>query len=504
MTISVVYLAHFYEEAGYGIDTVKVFLDSYKKYSAGIEHSLIIAAKNWTNKDLYEQLCSLAKENNAEVINLPNDGFDFGAYFRVSKMLSSEYILLAATSTTILCKDWLLKHYNAFKNDNLVQLAAPMGSWGYAIPTKSFPNYHIRTCAFMIKRHMFLEYAATQKIPTTKEDTYKIEHGENSLTNFFLNKGFKVAVVNSDGEIFMPEHYIFSRTFSTPDADKSIFSDKHSKIYFSLDEHKKRHLEKANWGQYLNETKIKIFSSYHKITPIFLTEVLQPIFSNAENSPNRINTIKDNIGINISNKYDIYADLTGQYWAWKNYLPKTNAKYIGFCQYDKFLDFNIHGSNSEEKPPFQNVFILTFEKMLADYTEENILKCIDNFDIILPTKITLEKNVYENYSTKCTKQTLDLAIEVLENLHPEYENAIKEILSAQKIYSGLVFVMKKELLHSYFKWLFDIFRELETKETFKNGDFYNLAEIFFNIWIAKNTSNLKTLTTTSIFVPMEF
>lgn len=506
MTISVVYLAYLNEKAGYGIDTVEQFLASYKTYDAGIEHSLVIIAKNWTDNILYEKLCNLAKAHNAKVIDLPDDGWDFGAYFRVSKILDSEYVLFTASSTKILSDNWLLNFYNVFKNDNKVQLVGPMGSWGYRLDVKNFPNPHIRTCTFMIKRELFLEYASTQKFPQTKEDTHEMEHGETSITNFVLNKGYKAVVVNSDGEIFMPDNWVYSKTYNTPDDNKSFFSDKRSAKYYTDSEKDKRHMEMATWGQYLIPSKVKIFVSYQQITPIFISEVLQPIFIGANTNPNRVNALKDNTGINISEKNASYEDLTGHYWVWKNYLPKTQAEYIGFSQYCSFLDFNL---NLSDNALFQSTFILDFENMVKTYTEENVLNKIKNHDVILPEKFSLYKTLYEDYLSQHPQRDIDLVLKILGENYPKYLESAQKTLMSDTMYSCMVFVMKKELFSEYMEWLFNI---LTTLEKTTNGAILNdktpacIAEVLFNIWLIHNieTRKLRTLNTSSVYVPMDF
>lgn len=506
MTINVVYLAYLNKEAGYGIEIVEDFLNSYKLHKAGIEHSLIIIAKNWTDNILYKQLCQLAKENNAKIIDLPDDGWDLGAYFRVAKILDSEYILFTASSTKILADNWLLKCYNAFKSNDSIQLVGPMGSWGYRLNVKEFPNPHIRTSTFMIKRDLFLEYVSTQEFPQTKEDTHKMEHGETSITNFVLNKGYKSVVVNSDGEIFTPENWVYSQTYNTPKDNKSLFSDMRSALYYTYDDEKKRNMEMATWGQYLNDSKIKIFLAYQKITPIFMSEVFQPIFNGASNASNRVNALKDNFGINISDKNVSYGELTGHYWVWKNYLEKTQAEYIGFSQHCSFLDFNIHKIASE---PFQQSFILDFEKMFKDYTQENIYNCVKNYDVVLPEAFTLGKSLYEDCLAQHSKENIDLALNIIKEIHPNYAESIQEAMSDSKMYSCFVFVMKKEIIREYLDWIFNLLFICEEKT--KNEKSFAissacLAEIFFNIWLTYNIKhkNLNILNTTSIYVPMDF
>lgn len=521
--IDVVYLAYSNEQIGYGIEIVEKFLNTYKSHSAGIEHNLVFIAKNWTNKVLYDKLCDLAKENNIKIIDLPDDGLDFGAYFRVSKILQSEYVFFLGSNTEIISDNWLLYSYKAFENDKAVQLVGPMGSWDKGL-LGLFPNYHIRTCFFMINRKIFLEYAATQKFPQTKDDTWKLEHGEQSLTKFIFDKGYKAVVVNSDGEIFTRENWISSKTYTSPDECKSMMMDKWSKRYYSVSEEEKIVLEALVWGKNLTKypknlvnnfsEKINIFTPYVDIKQVFTTNVFHPLFLLGETIKLDTEAFQDNTGINIANKNKTHGELTGYYWIWKNYLATTNVEYIGFCQFQRFLDFNISNVNPS---PFRPIFIRDFKKVFEEYTEENILNCIQGYDVILPEKTYFDVSLYEEYLKNHSKgdlkgdskEDIEKALGVIKEIYPEYFDTAKEFMSGKSMYIAGSFVMKKELLNEFIEWLFNILPIVEEKiglmKYFKYKDLLGSifgVERFFNIWLMYNikTKNLKVKSTTSFFL----
>lgn len=505
MTINVVYLAYFNESIGYNIDIVESFLNSYKTKSAGIKHSLTIIVKNCTNRVSFDRVCCLVEELNARIIELPDDGWDFGAYFRVAKVIEGEYVFFCGTYLLIKSENWLLNFYNAFNNDDSIQLAGPMGSWGDS-KLERFPNYHIRTTAFMLKRQLFLEYISTQKFPVEKEDTYGFEHGENSLTNFVLNKGYKAVVVDCEGKVFAPENWDESKTFRNPEASKSIFTDRHTAAYDIVEPSHREMLERAAWGRSLAKTKIKIFVAYDKEDSFFASEVFQPIHNGACDCISGLPALKDNIGDNISSKYNRYQELTGHYWVWKNLLPRLDTEYIGFCLNDRFLDFNILKADDV---PFNNTMIFNFKKIFTQYTEENILKLIQNYDVAVPQKFVSPKSIYELYLDSSPKEELDLALNILNEIYPEYVDAAQKILRGNELYACLIFIMKKELIAEYMEWIFSILTILEQRidwnkydESLNNDIFINIAEIFFNIWLCHsiNTKGLKVIETTSVLV----
>lgn len=57
---------------------------------------------------------------------------------------------------------------------------------------------------------------------------------------------------------------------------------------------------------------------------------------------NTTSGLNDRTGDSIAQKNSFYSELTAQYWAWKNILPKTDAnEIIGFCHYRRFFNFGL-------------------------------------------------------------------------------------------------------------------------------------------------------------------
>ena len=113
-----------------------------------------------------------------------------------------------------------------------------------------FPNPHIRTSSFLIKGQILLDYMINRKI-NNKEDTWKIESGKDSLTNYFKIKKFNFYIVNSDGHKFDNKQWKLSKTFNYLDQSKSIISDKHTRKYLSLNEKDKYEVQIKTWGKSL-------------------------------------------------------------------------------------------------------------------------------------------------------------------------------------------------------------------------------------------------------------
>ena len=111
----------------------------------------------------------------------------------------------------------------------------------------NFPNPHIRTSSFLIKGQLLLDYMINKEI-NNKEDTWRIESGKDSLTNYFEINKFDFFIVNSDGDKFEKNQWMLSETFNYLEQAKSIISDKHTRKYLSLSKKDRYQNQIKTWG----------------------------------------------------------------------------------------------------------------------------------------------------------------------------------------------------------------------------------------------------------------
>ncbi len=286
MKVAVVYLAR---GIVYSIEETKRFYNSYYEHPAGFEHELIFIKKGWEKNPDEKEFDDYTEQNSIKTVQIPDDGLDLGAFFRISRKIDADYFLFIGTNSKILCDDWLLKFVNAVKNDEEIIMAGAVGSWEspffhlvqqfnelknskmkmfkkfrrmlkffvgllfidwrrYSVP---FPNYHLNTSAFFIEANFFKKYAEGVKFPKTKMDTYFIEHGWNSLSKSVLKNHKKVVVVDSKGKVWPPEKWNESHTFRHKDANNNaIVYIKRAKLYDEASDEEKRKLEELAWGKH--------------------------------------------------------------------------------------------------------------------------------------------------------------------------------------------------------------------------------------------------------------
>lgn len=234
---------------------------------------------------------------------------------------------------------------------------------------------------------------------------------------------------------------------------------------------------------------IKILISYHKPSTLFKSDILTPMHVGralvSESSKDGImseedyqwlldNTIGDDTGENISYKNRGYCELTGIYWAWKNYDKLGNPDYIGFMSYRRLLIFNEfeydkREQNIEEKA-YREIWTNSDKDFIKKYglDFETINKYIPKYDLILPMKSELKlvntntaredwiKNIegvnVEDYD-KMTKY-------ILEN-YPDYRDSIIEQINTSRRYFYQLFIIKKDLFFDYCDFLFSILDKLD-------------------------------------------
>lgn len=193
--------------------------------------------------------------------------------------------------------------------------------------------------------------------------------------------------------------------------------------------------------------KIVIYILTHKkFTANYDKNLYKPLLNGSYFINEEINYIKDDTGDNISKLNPYYAELTGEYWAWKN----SNADIIGFNHYRRWFCKNL------------KFYKLTYDDIISD---------LENNDIILPKKSYLNKSVKEtiihglkknpDYGAKWEDY---LKLEhVIKEEFPEYYESYEYIMNNKTCYSNNMFICNSELADKYFKWLFNVLKIMNTE-----------------------------------------
>lgn len=177
----------------------------------------------------------------------------------------------------------------------------------------------------------------------------------------------------------------------------------------------------------------------HFDTPLknsyLIPEYVYPLQVGADLTDQRLTSLRDNTGINISKYNGNYCELTGLYWIWKNKLnvDLQPDQYYGLEQYRRIFDFS----------------------------EEDLCKLVDNgVDAVLPFPLSYEPNIEEHHKRYLKDKDWQAVLEALAKIHPEYMKDLEDILSQSYMYNYNMLLAKGNVLRDYCNWLFPILEEI--------------------------------------------
>lgn len=322
-----------------GAKALQRFGNSYRRFEAGIEHELVIIYKGFEGQNHLQQARSLFEDIRHVPIELPDLGFDIGAYLEASRRADYEYLVFLNTHSEILAPGWLA-HLFAFASKDKVGIAGAMGSYesirdtvlllrkaiwrsigvgsqydrrlayyfdfvlkqhhptwfgpsGEVIPPSadvrrlshksimlaakafrylwyakggtaliwpgaapfhfmqfpSFPNPHIRSNCFMVRRTHILQLALPAMI--TKIDTSLFESGPQSLTSRIRKVGLRTIVVGRNGEGYDINDWSRSETFRLGDQTNLLIADNHTRAFAAMSHGARVTHERTTWGDFL-------------------------------------------------------------------------------------------------------------------------------------------------------------------------------------------------------------------------------------------------------------
>jgi hypothetical protein len=285
--IALVYLARGVDG---GLASASQFFESYRRHPAGVSHTLYVIAKGWPDRVAYSAMIELASRS-CNVADLPDDGFDLTAYYRLARDLREERVCFLNTFSVIESDRWLERLGNALELPS-VGLVGCFGSYGTLRPrvqnllfnareaakTKpakavlgellayagdrrraarsndcfpAFPNPHVRTNAFMLARETFVAFWQGKPIPQTKRSVCAFESGSAGLTRFIEARGERAVVVGADGGVYPKDQWLESRTFRVPTRGNNMISDNATRRYLADGRDRRRNKEFATWGRCL-------------------------------------------------------------------------------------------------------------------------------------------------------------------------------------------------------------------------------------------------------------
>lgn len=211
----------------------KRFLYSYKKYNSGVKHDLYIIFKGFNNKASLKKAEYMLKSLKCKKLYLEDKGFDIGSYIEAARKVDSNKICFLKTSSRILSDNWLLKLSINLDQPNvgLVGATASFESLhAYNALFPVFPNPHIRTSGFMIKRKYFIRLCSEVSIES-KDDAWLFESGPFGLTNKIYTQGKEAVLVGKNGRGYTKNFWRGSNIYRVALQDNLLIADNVTDLY---------------------------------------------------------------------------------------------------------------------------------------------------------------------------------------------------------------------------------------------------------------------------------
>lgn len=218
---------------------------------------------------------------------------------------------------------------------------------------------------------------------------------------------------------------------------------------------------------------IKLLIACHKECEVPSDEVYLPLHVGAEGK-DPFGFVTDNTGDNISSKNNLYCELTGLYWAWKN----LDYEYLGLVHYRRYFTLK---SKKYQKEHGKLNSVLTGDEA------DNLL---EKYKVIVPKKRRYYiESCYSHYAHTFDGKQFDLTREIIEEKYPAYLKDFDQFMKQDSCWLFNMFIMNKQLTDKYLYWLFEILEELEKRyDTSGMTDFEKrylgrVSERLFNVWL---------------------
>jgi len=287
------------------IDTLRRFLRSYQEYPGGVDHDLLVAFKGFDRPEDAAEHRELIAPHGHESLFVSDEGFDITAYQAAIRHWSGRYryFCFLNSYSEILDRDWLKKLHDKVVQPG-VGIAGATGSWNshwsnavvwlrskgseivklagkpFRAPAEAsapshlaqdrrrlvrdelergwnsihflarvdpFPNYHVRTNAFVISGELMASLAS--RPVRTKMDAYIFESGRKGLTRQTLLRQKRVIVVGRDGRGYEKEEWGESRTFWQANQENLLVADNQTRDYEHGTPERRSYLTSIAWGE---------------------------------------------------------------------------------------------------------------------------------------------------------------------------------------------------------------------------------------------------------------
>ena len=273
-----------------GLDRFRRFLDSYRTNPAGVPHRLHILFNGFDSADQTEPYRQLLMDLPHDTTILTRPVQDIQAYLDAARLVDTEYVCFLNSYSVILHSGWLATLFEFVRRGNvgmvgatgchesfrtalrITRWRAPLGlgravqrwpgklmawtrdelrwrlrCWRARWLYEEFPNPHIRSNAFLLRRQVLLGFGFGPV--RNKRDALLFENGKNSLTRRIMRSGQDVLVIGADRRGYRVDEWPTSQTFRNGDQANVLIADNRTRDYLAATADMRRLLARLAWGE---------------------------------------------------------------------------------------------------------------------------------------------------------------------------------------------------------------------------------------------------------------
>jgi len=243
--VLVVYLAR----RSNGVEVFGRFLDSYRQYRDSTPHDLLIIFKGFLPWHSKAEYYATAEGIPFLAMSKFDVGHDIGSFHKAFRKFAYTRYLFMGSFCRVCGEAFIAKLKNGLLSQEHAGIVGPSGSWESSRwhLGSPFPNYAIRTAAFMADRATLDK--VTWPLVITKHDAYAFEHGWCCLTRQLMDRGLEPYVVAADGSCFPKESWPLTRTYRQYDQANLLITDKQTEIFRLASPNERVRLATLAWGE---------------------------------------------------------------------------------------------------------------------------------------------------------------------------------------------------------------------------------------------------------------
>lgn len=261
--------------AANGVEPFRRFGHAYAQRPAGVAHDLVCVFKGFTGAEAPAEYREAAGALQFQTLFMRDWGFDLKAYGLAAREFPHPYFCFLNSFSEPRAEGWLAKLSEPVRQPG-VGIVGATGSWesmysnllrpearGPAPKLAArlwhplrvalcrhffapFPNWHLRTNAFVISRELMLRLWPAARL--AKRGAYLFENGKHSLTRQVLGLNLDVLIAGRSGDVYTKEAWARSRTFRQANQENLLVMDNQTRLYAQAGFAERQRLSQLAWG----------------------------------------------------------------------------------------------------------------------------------------------------------------------------------------------------------------------------------------------------------------